>query len=213
MPVQTRSSLETRHRLIEAAVAVARAGLQGATTREIARTAAVNEVTLFRHFKNKEQLLQAVVDYSFSLQKQTLEPCEEWTGNVREDVRRYARLYYQMLESNEALIRMFIGEAKRHPEAARAILHEAARARRERKTAYLRTLQQQGKIRPDIDPAVAVDLFTGMLLAGVLRSGLATVEYSRERYLDSCVDLWLRGLALADASAPSATSEPHDPDR
>ncbi|MEH2432700.1 MAG: helix-turn-helix domain-containing protein, partial [Nostoc sp.] len=52
-----RSSALTRTRLIEAASQIfASLGVQGATTREIARVAGVNEVTLFRHFASKEQL-------------------------------------------------------------------------------------------------------------------------------------------------------------
>ena len=53
---------DTHRRLLEAATRVfARSGLEGATTREIAREAGVNEVTLFRHFQSKENLLSAVL--------------------------------------------------------------------------------------------------------------------------------------------------------
>ncbi|MEH2251613.1 TetR family transcriptional regulator [Nostoc sp.] len=46
---------QTCARLIKSATKVfATAGLTGATTREIARVAAVNEVTSFPHFQNKE---------------------------------------------------------------------------------------------------------------------------------------------------------------
>lgn len=58
---------QTRARLIKAATKVfATAGLTGATTREIARVAAVNEVTLFRHFQSKEQLLARFPIQNFS---------------------------------------------------------------------------------------------------------------------------------------------------
>ena len=53
---------ETGERILEAATRVfARDGVSGATTREIARAAKVNEVTLFRYFKNKNELLQKVI--------------------------------------------------------------------------------------------------------------------------------------------------------
>ena len=56
------SADRTRQRLLDAATEILnRVGIQGATTREIARRAGVNEVTLFRHFKSKEQLLRAVL--------------------------------------------------------------------------------------------------------------------------------------------------------
>jgi hypothetical protein len=50
----------------EAAVRVfSRDGFQGATTREIAREAGVNEVTIFRHFRTREELLHSMPLISF----------------------------------------------------------------------------------------------------------------------------------------------------
>lgn len=58
----TEATPTTKDRIIEAALrAFARDGLQGATTRMIAQEAGVNEVTLFRHFQNKEGLLAAAM--------------------------------------------------------------------------------------------------------------------------------------------------------
>jgi AcrR family transcriptional regulator len=55
----------TRDRILEAAARVfARDGVAGATTREIARVARVNEVTLFRYFRNKNELLRQMVLHS-----------------------------------------------------------------------------------------------------------------------------------------------------
>ena len=52
----------TGQRILDAALRVfGRDGVSGATTREIARVAKVNEVTLFRYFKNKNELLRQVV--------------------------------------------------------------------------------------------------------------------------------------------------------
>ncbi len=52
---------DTRTRILDAAEKTfARSGWLGATTQEIARAAGVNEVTLFRHFGNKDRLLAAV---------------------------------------------------------------------------------------------------------------------------------------------------------
>jgi AcrR family transcriptional regulator len=53
---------KTRQRLFDAATeTLNRRGIQGATTREIARRAGIHEVTFFRHFKSKEQLLRAIL--------------------------------------------------------------------------------------------------------------------------------------------------------
>lgn len=44
-------------------------GFKAVTTRELAKKANVNEVTIFRHFKNKENLFEQVISYSTSKPK------------------------------------------------------------------------------------------------------------------------------------------------
>ncbi len=191
---------QTRARLLKAATEVfATAGVTGATTREIARVAGVNEVTLFRHFQSKEQLLAAVIQQVAALQAQDLDHQDEWTQDLHVDLLHYAKLYNSMLEEYEALIRTFIGEAKRHPDAARQVLHEAAQSLRDKLVAYLLRGQEKGTVRLDVDPRPAVDMFTGMLLSGMLRRTATptTVGYSRDRYIKSGVDLFVRGISTA----------------
>ena len=203
-PSQTlRPAEETRHRLLDAAERVfARDGLHGATTREIAKQAKVNEVTLFRHFQNKEKLLAAVFEHSVAIQADALADSEPWTRNLHQDLLRYARMFDAMLTKNEALLRTMIGEARRHPEHARQIIHEAVKASRAKLIAYLQASREEGAIRADVDLNAAVDLFTGMLLSGMLRrTAGAPLSYSRETYLTTCVDILVRGIE----TTPTAT--------
>jgi AcrR family transcriptional regulator len=191
-------SAQTHARLIKAATEVfAALGIAGATTREIARVAGVNEVTLFRHFQSKEQLLAAVVQRMIALQAEALANQEEWTGDLHIDLLHYAWVYNNMLEEHEALVRMFIGEAKRHPEAALQVLREAVLPLREKLIAYLRNGIEQGNVRPEVDLQPAVDMFTGMLLSGMLRRNTVPGPggYSRDRYVESCVELFVRGIS------------------
>lgn len=206
---------QTRARILKAATEVfAASGVAGATTREIARVAGVNEVTLFRHFQSKEQLLAAVVQQVTALQAEALANQEEWTGDLRLDLLHYAWLYNNMLEEHEALVRMFIGEAKRHPEAALQVLRETVQPLRDRLIAYLRNGIAQGNVRPDIDVFPAVDMFTGMLLSGMLRSNTIPLPrgYSRDRYIESCVELFVRGIStLPVHSTHSSTVHSREP--
>jgi AcrR family transcriptional regulator len=60
----TRSSSEARHRLLRAGIAqFGRKGLDGATTRDIARSAGVNIAGIAYHFGGKEQLYLACAEY------------------------------------------------------------------------------------------------------------------------------------------------------
>jgi AcrR family transcriptional regulator len=110
-----------------------------ATAREIADEAGVNEVTLFRLFESKDQLLAAV---------------------VLEVVRA----------ESEALDRVDLAEG-----------------------------QWRGVIRQEIELSPAVDAFTGMIFAAVLRRAVFSPGYTREACLRTCVDLFLQGVCTAQA--------------
>lgn len=195
-----RSPANTHARILKAATEVfAQAGLQGATTREIARVAGVNEVTIFRHFSNKEQLLGAVIQQATALQAEVLAHQDEWTQNLHLDLAHYAYLYNHMLEEHEALIRTFISEAHRHPEAYRQVILEAAQPMREKLVTYLRDGQKHKKVREDVALEPAVDLFSSMLLGGMLRrtGAKSALGYSSQLYIEMCVDIFVRGISTA----------------
>src|SRR3954468_17971887 len=88
-----------RDRLLQAAARIfARDGLSGATTRAIAREAAVNEVTLFRHFRTKQGLLDAVVQENFGPPPAGATPAVmPRTANLRADLLAHARRYEALL--------------------------------------------------------------------------------------------------------------------
>lgn len=69
-----RRSLDTRRRLVDAAVAAfAEAGYAGAATRDIAERAGVHHPLITYHFRNKERLWQAAADRLFGELTERLE--------------------------------------------------------------------------------------------------------------------------------------------
>ncbi len=188
--------VDTKERIIQAAIVVmAQSGIGGATTREMARVAGVNEVTLFRHFHNKEQLLRSVAQYMTRQQIEVLSRIDECTGNLRLDLLHYAKIYNDMLEEYQALVRVFIGEAERYPEEAQSFLQEGLIPLRNSLIAYLAKHQDHGNLPEDLDKALAVDLFTGMILVGALRRHIPlTRHYQSNQYIEACVDLFIQGL-------------------
>lgn len=201
-----RNPIKTRDRLLKAAVEIfATEGIAGATTREIARLAGVNEITLFRHFQSKEQLLKAVVHYITALQAEALDNQDEWTQDLRLDLLHYGQIYSDHLEQYEALVRMFIGEAKRHPEEALRVTQEALMPLREKLTAYLKNGVEKRIVRSDLDLAIAIDSFTGMLLSGMLRHHISPISrgYSQGQYLEGCVDLFVNGISPVEVNSDS----------
>jgi AcrR family transcriptional regulator len=190
--------ISTRDRLLDAALVVcARRGLSGATTREIADTAQVNEVTLFRHFGSKEKLFGALVQRSVTAQLETLQCVDPLDNDLRTDLRRFAAQFDNLLMTHEALIRALIGESRQHPEAARKMILEAVQPLRERLDQYLRAAQKSGAVRSELPMAQALDCFTGMLLSGMLRrtAGMQVLSYSPDEFIDTCVEIFVQGIA------------------
>lgn len=196
----SRGTAATRERLLQAAIEVfSTAGYVGATTREIARVADVSEVTLFRHFQSKEQLLRAVAQHITALRTEALDHEEEWTYDLRRDLLHYVRLHDDMLEEYEALFRMFIGEAQRHPTEALEVLQQSFLPLREKLVSYLQACVERGSVRIDVDLPLAVDQLTGLLLSGMIRRHVSPVQrgYSRKQYVEGCVDLFVRGIGVS----------------
>lgn len=202
----SRSATETRDRLLKAAIEVfSTAGYVGATTREIARVANVSEVTLFRHFQSKEQLLKDVAQHVTAIRAEAFNSPDEWTYDLRRDLLHYAKLHDDMLEEYEALFRMFIGEAQRHPSEAWEVLQQSFLPLREQLISYLQMCVEREKIAPDLNLPLAVDQLTGLLLSGMIRRHVSSVRrgYSRKQYVEGCVDLFVRGVE----TAPSAVKQ------
>jgi hypothetical protein len=67
----------------------------------------------------------------------------------------------------------------------------------EKLVAYLQSSQKRGTVKANLDPFPAVDMFTGMLLAGMLcRSAKFNQgSYSCDDYIETCVDIFVCGIS------------------
>jgi len=187
---------KTGDKIIEAATRIfAQDGVSGATTRKIALAAKVNEVTLFRHFKNKEELLrQVVLQCSKRCEHIFTEAPIETQADLRKTVQTFATAFARMLKDNEDFVRTFMGELNRHPELCRRLFVESAKPARQKFIEYLRAAQKNRLVRRNIDPTMSADALTGMLLAGMIRRPLTEGVYSNESYVETCLDLYLKGI-------------------
>jgi AcrR family transcriptional regulator len=187
---------DTRQKILDAAMRVfGRDGVSGATTREIARVAKVNEVTLFRYFKNKNELLRQAVLCSATRYEQVFaEASLNSPADFRRTVNSYAQAGADKLRENEDLVRTFMGELTRHLKLCRSLFVEGAQVSRQKFIAYLEEGKKAGLVRKDLDAETSADALTGMLLAGALRRPLTESFYSSKKYVETCVEIYLKGI-------------------
>jgi AcrR family transcriptional regulator len=154
-------------RILDAAIAVVIArGYSGATTREIASKAGVNEVTLFRRFESKARLVQAAIHRDLV---QTTRALRAPTGDLEADLLAVLERYCATYRTHAALPLVIILEVTRNPELADLIQEPAATqlALRELIASY----QADGELI-DEPPAFAVDALLGPLLAHAVNTQL-----------------------------------------
>ena len=191
------SADQTRQRLLDAAAETfSRDGIQGATTREIARRAGVNEVTLFRHFKSKEQLLRAVLQRGRAAQAAILDEDSSWKENLRESMEKYARHFYFHLEKNKDFASAFLPEGHLWPKSMQAMIADVIRPQRERLVSILADAQKAGVIRSDLNIECALDAFKNALYPRTLLQGAYLPRnYSNDAYISTVVEIFVRGMA------------------
>ena len=108
--------MDVREALLRAAIKVfAETGTRGATTRRIAQEADVNEVTLFRHFKSKDDLLRAAVQF-FAVAGDDAHAARSARRIRAPSSCTGAAAHHRELYKVRALIRRSMGEFDEHPD-------------------------------------------------------------------------------------------------
>jgi len=154
----------TRERILHAAAQVfAERGYARASTRALAEAAAVNEVTLFRRFGSKLNLLMAVVGRFSGLADLSAFVAGELTGDYRQDMLRLARLFQAMMAERRLSIRLMLCEAEHVPELG-AVVGEMPFRLRQMLAGYLQRQIDAGRVRA-LDPEVMAQAFFGMFFA------------------------------------------------
>ena len=188
---------ETRQRILSSASRVfAEKGYARATTRALAAAAGINEVTLFRHFGNKQNLFAAVIDeYAASAMTAKLE--KRLTGDLQADlVQMGIHLMDTLAERGEA-VRFMLCEAAHFPEV-REVMAQNPRQLRKALASYLRGQMGRGAVRA-VHAEAAAQAFWGMFFAYAISLGLLAepVEpaLSHEELVAHFVDIFVHGIA------------------
>lgn len=186
---------KTRLRIIDAAREVfAEQGIEGATTRGIAEKAGCNEVTLFRHFESKQKLLVAVVEDTTDEFRSLCDSPSNLTGNLHDDLRKYAEVYNHSVERCEGMCRALIGESRRRPTLARELIGDVLQPFHKSLAAYFQAQMEQGKVRQDCNPEAVAEMLTASIMGALLRRTSGLSMLSQKEWLDQIVDAIARSL-------------------
>jgi AcrR family transcriptional regulator len=191
-----RAGEETRERILSAArEVIAKKGKRGATTREIADVAGVNEATLFRHFGTKEALIVAVAQH-FCGFVALREVASQLRGEIADDLLVLGRVMLERMESNMDMIRWSLVEADYEADIFAATAWRPQLAILEVLVEFLQARVESGELRGE--PKKLGLMFMGLVFMHVLgRTKFPDSELHRagdEAALRYYIDVLLNGV-------------------
>jgi AcrR family transcriptional regulator len=219
---QSTKSLSSREKIVRAATALfAAKGFGGTSTREVARKARVNEITVYRLFKNKQELYLQVLDRKMEVK----EP--DWLRCVLQLSDDPKLAFLSLAERLEELLdpvffRLLFYAALEKPELLRKRYRSGLVSFHEVLGRHIRE-RIDSQILRDIDPGLL-----GRALVGVIAYQRICGLWGDPGFLgcnaagvaDVYTDTWHRGALASEAPAhpdnterPSAQAEVAFPDR
>lgn len=184
------TSTDSKTKLRQAALdLIAEQGFKGATTRKIAERAGVNEVTLFRLFGNKLNLvIEAVTSAAHGFQKIVAKP----SGDLEADLETLATSYHAFVMLNKgAVVRLIpeIGSNGKFGKLAQPVLKKTV----SKVVGLFEHYQELGLLCADEAENLAL-AFLGPLIARALLADVfeSDMNFDSQRY----VKLYLEGRLL-----------------
>jgi AcrR family transcriptional regulator len=183
---------------------IVREGYDGATTKLIADEAGINEVTLFRKFHSKENILQAVIMQQRDNALQALTSAFLSRGVHEDDKGNAPRIATTLTELGDRLIEfmktrmdlmiLLMSEGRRKPSVAKVI----SSIPQDMIVQLRKLFEEQMRLKKirDVDPQLAAVTFLGFLFYYSLMKELFNDKVIKENkgILDGFVDIFLNGV-------------------
>ncbi len=176
-------------------------GYEGSSTRDIAERAGVNEITLFRHFGNKENLFREVLSRQGATSLLTEELDERLSGCLREDLTFLAQRYLEVQYKNIDYIRIGVMEAPRNPAFAN-VIHVIPERLEAHLAEYMAKLAAQHVIR-NRNFKLLARMFYGQLFHHVLMmcsfgDDVISLQNESSEMVDTLVSMFVQTLTIDD---------------
>ena len=206
-PKTAKHEADTRAVILDAARSIfARRGLDGASVREVARTAGVNNAMIYYHFKDKGELYRAVLADSFSAFDAVWE--NELFGapaSARAKIQKYVEEFIKFQHANEELRRIMSMEFAACSDNCKWLADNFFTHSYEKLAKIMKAGMRTGELKK-FDPAHAVPVLVGMIIHSFIMRPIAEhiigkkFDLSVARFGRFVIKMFFDGLSL-EASA------------
>jgi AcrR family transcriptional regulator len=193
----TERTTDRRAELLEAAVRVfARKGFHQSRVGDIAEEAGVAHGLLYHYFRSKDEVLETIFRETWTQLVADTERIEGAGVPLREQLRRFARIYLGSWLVTPELVRVLVREVARSPEVGDRV--DEIKGLFQALQRIIEAGRDRGEVRGDVDAQVAAWAVYGALeeiLTGWVLGQLPGEEDDVERAVATVVDVAHAGLA------------------
>lgn len=161
-----------REEILRAALfIVEQQGLDNLNTNAIAALIQLVPSAIYRHFKNKEEIIAALIDFIGERLQQNLQQATTQEGTALERLKSLFELHVKLLQEEPAIPRILYSliSSERNQELKKKMLAEIDAYVYETKKLLLQG-KKAGEINPAVDVAAAAMMFLGMIQPLVILS-------------------------------------------
>nr|WP_295162860.1 TetR/AcrR family transcriptional regulator [uncultured Methanobrevibacter sp.] len=175
-------------------------GFAKATTKKIAAKAGVNEVTIFRNFKNKNNLVETTKDYYRQVLIQKLNDIFNFAGD--ETIEEYLKISFfgvlNLSEEDISVIRVAMEEVREDPEK-KVLVSDITDVILNKLEEFFKLKIEQGTIR-EVNPKSLAIMCFGMLFQSVILWKIYNhdLEFETNYYADDLLNIMFEGLNPKD---------------
>ncbi|OQC05792.1 MAG: Fatty acid metabolism regulator protein [Candidatus Cloacimonetes bacterium ADurb.Bin089] len=151
--------------ILKAAIAIiANQGYEKLTTKNLATKIGVTEAALYRHFKNKRELVTMILGYFERISNDVLQEIRDGAYSPLESIRHFVEDRYILFSKYPDLAKVIFSEElfKNDPTFKgqfQCIMHKHKQAVEN----YILQAQQEGKIRSDLSPTQLFRIIVGSM--------------------------------------------------
>lgn len=167
-------------------------GLQNLSTKLIAKQEGVSEGTLFRHFKNKTEIMLAVIDHFGKFDRAIMETSIQRNLNPEEAIQYFINAYAEYYQNYPAItvLMQCYDSLMCEPELAESVIN-IVKGRSETLTKVIKEGQKDGLIRQDVDGELLSDLMIGGFTQLCLKWRMSRFEFSLKEEAATMIQMLL----------------------
>ena len=185
-----------KQQIVQAALSlISSHGLKGLSIAGIASRVGLVPSAIYRHFKNKEQVIDAILDIIRERLLANVKVVTEETGDVLERLRRLLMLHIQLLRENQGILRVvFSEEVMNGPQERKARVHNTVETYLSAVADMVRQGQEEGVIQRDLEADSVSVAFLGMIQPAAILWHLSSGDFDLTGHAEKAWKIFLGGI-------------------